>query len=162
MHSIIVPKDTKVQITDMGVAKVVSDLGENSEIFQSPMYRAPEIFSGGVPNKKTDLWSFSIMLLQLYTCTDEFWPTHADHPQVQYFRNLQQALGQQMTTELWEEVAKIKRKNSVMASFRPFFDEIFGVYHHQKLLIIQFQFKKQRNSQNQLENQLLHRKSEKS
>ena len=46
MHSIIIPKDTKVHITDMGLAKVVSDLGEKSEVYQSPMYRAPEIFSG--------------------------------------------------------------------------------------------------------------------
>ncbi|EFP08860.1 hypothetical protein CRE_13808 [Caenorhabditis remanei] len=118
MHSIVVPRDTKVQITDMGLAKVVSDLSGNSEIYQSPMYRAPEIFSGGIPNNKTDLWSFSIMLLQLYTCEDEYWPIGADHAHVQYFRNLQHALGQQMTPELWEEVSKIKGGKKVRGALK--------------------------------------------
>ncbi|EFP03983.1 hypothetical protein GCK72_022527 [Caenorhabditis remanei] len=117
-HSIIAPKSTQIQISDMGLAKVFSDMGESSEIVQSPMYRAPEIFAGGRPNKCSDLWSFCIMMLQMYTCTDEYWPDHADHPQVQYFRNLQHGIGQRMTAELWDEVAKIKGGKKVRGALK--------------------------------------------
>ncbi|KAF1746076.1 hypothetical protein GCK72_022528 [Caenorhabditis remanei] len=54
----------------------------------------------------------------MYTCTDEYWPDHADHPQVQYFRNLQHGIGQRMTAELWDEVAKIKGGKKVRGALK--------------------------------------------
>ncbi|EFO96108.1 hypothetical protein CRE_18239 [Caenorhabditis remanei] len=121
-HSFIAPRDTHVKIADFGLSRVESDIGDTADIFQTETYRSPEIYSGCLPNKKSDVWSFSILLLEMYTGADDFLSSETENAEVQRFRNLQYAIDQRMTRDLWDEAAKTKGGNETRGALKLYDD----------------------------------------
>lgn len=56
-----------VKLADFGLAKQIASQNETlTSIVGSPIYMAPQILQGQSYNSKCDVWSFGIMLFQVY------------------------------------------------------------------------------------------------
>ncbi|KAF1745613.1 hypothetical protein GCK72_022060 [Caenorhabditis remanei] len=87
-------------IADFGLSRVESDIRETADIFQTETYRSPEIYSGA----------------------DDFLSPETENAEVQRFRNLQYAIDQRMTRDLWDEAAKTKGGNETRGALKLYDD----------------------------------------
>ncbi|EFO86943.1 hypothetical protein CRE_09713 [Caenorhabditis remanei] len=119
-HSYIVPDHLDIVISDFGMAKLDKDVGPIAELVQTEIYRAPEVFVGCLPNNRSDIWSAGIIILELYTTVDDFESPIPDQQELRRFRNLQYALKDYMTPELWEEAARTEGGDAVRGNIKLF------------------------------------------
>ena len=71
--NIIVTPDFRGKIMDFGIAHVVgSELTNDDDILGSPYYMAPEQLSRGTIDRRTDLFSFAVVLYRMLTGTLPF------------------------------------------------------------------------------------------
>ena len=71
--NIMVTPDFRGKIMDFGIAHVVgSELTNNDDVFGSPYYMAPEELSKGTIDRRTDLFSFAVVLYRMLTGTLPF------------------------------------------------------------------------------------------
>ena len=71
--NIIVTPDFRGKIMDFGIAHVVgSELTNDDDVLGSPYYMAPEQLSRGTIDRRTDLFSFAVVLYRMLTGTLPF------------------------------------------------------------------------------------------
>jgi serine/threonine-protein kinase len=62
----------KVRITDFGIASLAAHGGGEHPMAGTPAYLAPEIFQGGKPSIRSDLYSLGMVLYELVTGREPF------------------------------------------------------------------------------------------
>ena len=65
--NIMITGEGIVKITDLGMAVNAAEWGEDADISGSPSYMCPELFSGGKPDPRCDIYSLGVTLYQMLT-----------------------------------------------------------------------------------------------
>ncbi|MFQ5504689.1 MAG: protein kinase, partial [Planctomycetota bacterium] len=71
-HNILVGADGRARITDFGIASLSSELRRGEAISGTPTYMAPELFAGGEPSVRSELYSLGLILYELFTGKPRF------------------------------------------------------------------------------------------
>ena len=68
-NNVLVNRDWAVKITDFGLSKVKrsSRLSRRSGITGTVNYAAPEVIRGAPPSEASDVYSFSVLVWEIYT-----------------------------------------------------------------------------------------------
>ena len=71
-QNIIISRDGKVKVTDFGIAKAATSNTITSNVMGSVQYTSPEQARGGYTDQRSDIYSFGVLLYELYTGTLPF------------------------------------------------------------------------------------------
>jgi len=66
-ENVIVESTGDAKLTDFGVAGVVLHRGERAEFAGTPAYAAPEVMQGAEADARSDLYSFGVLLFELFS-----------------------------------------------------------------------------------------------
>ncbi len=84
-ENIMITNDGIVKLTDMGLAVILSEFRENSDICGSPSYMSPEQLAGGSPDTRSDIYSLGITLYEMLAGELPFKATTFEEVAAQHF-----------------------------------------------------------------------------
>ncbi|KAF1760968.1 hypothetical protein GCK72_009221 [Caenorhabditis remanei] len=119
-HSYIVPDNLDIVISNFGMGKLDKDIGPMAELVQTEIYCAPEVFVGCLANSRSDIWSVGMIILELYTTSDNFESPVPDKQELRRSRNIQFGINEYMTPGLWEEAANTEGGEAVRGPIKLF------------------------------------------
>ena len=62
----------QVRIADFGIAALASQAEESGPLAGTPAFMAPELFDGGAPSIRSDLYSLGVVLYEVITGKEPF------------------------------------------------------------------------------------------
>ncbi|HEY0993701.1 MAG TPA: serine/threonine-protein kinase, partial [Kofleriaceae bacterium] len=70
----MISEDGVTKLLDFGLAELVSDAGiaEHARLAGTPLYMAPELWTGGDPSPRSDIFALGILLFELYSGAHPF------------------------------------------------------------------------------------------